>query len=787
MSKKFTYVLGIITFALTTTCCGYNRNSKVTLKSISLSCTPFKSYVIGDHLLDEATTKIELVGNYSNGISTPLSFSDVSLKLTSDKEEYDPFSPLSAGGSYSLKASMSGVISNTFSFSVASTHTYVSSITYGGPDNIGINRPQQFTLTVNPSNHTEQVLFTSSNETVASISQINLNTFEVVGLQKGTSTISFSAQRSEIEGDNVVINCDLTVDDNYVTDYLVAGPDTLGINSTIQIQLDVEPRDFTVEINAESANPLVASVTKVDEATFNITGVTSGEVDINFSAPNSESTTIEKSFHINVQNVVATNIEQTYNEFNKKNIYSISGCPTTGNSKLLLIPIWFNDSASFINEANKETVRADIESAFFGDIEEVGWHSVSSFYNEESKQRLNLNGTVSEWYEPNRNAAYYSSEADSQIAIDAVNWYFVNHSSDSRINYDSDGDGYLDGVVLIYAAPDYVTYKKLKKPGYGKDKENLWAYVSYVTSFPPSVINPVVSAYMWASYDFMYSETTAKARTGYKFGYGDTSHANIDAHTYIHEMGHIFGLEDYYDYAGITSYAGRYSMQDYNVCGHDGFSTLALGWANPYIPTSSCEIILNDFQSSHELILLTPQWNIYNSAFDEYLLLELYTPTGLNNQDVTYNYHSTGKAPNAVGVKLWHVDAKLFKASGNSGVFTSNVNVNKINTAFNNTSKTKAEGGRDCYAKPVSTYQEYSLLHLIRNNVLEDYHSNNPFKAADLFYADSTFTMSTYQSQFIKGTKLDFNQNLGWSFTVHEIHDYGTGQYSARITLTKTL
>ena len=251
-------------------------------------------------------------------------------------------------------------------------------------------------------------------------------------------------------------------------------------------------------------------------------------------------------------------------------------------------------------------------------------------------------------------------------------------------------------------------------------------------------------------------------------------------------MGHVFGLEDYYDYAGEVSYAGRFSMQDYNVCGHDGFSALALGWADPYIPTSSCEITLNDFQSSHELILLTPEWNTYNSAFDEYLLLELYSPTGLNAQDVTYNYKRTGTAPNAVGIKLWHVDAKLFKASGNSGTFATDTNLGKINNAFNNTSKTKAEGGRDCYAKPVSTYQDYSMLHLIRNNVLETYQSNNSFKAADLFYADNTFTIETYQSQFLKGTKLDFNQNLGWTFTVNEINDYGTGQYSARITLTKT-
>ena len=38
---------------------------------------------------------------------------------------------------------------------------------------------------------------------------------------------------------------------------------------------------------------------------------------------------------------------------------------------------------------------------------------------------------------------------------------------------------------------------------------------------------------------------------------------------------------------------------------------MAFGWSDPYIPTETCEITINDFQSSHDLILLTP--NSFNS------------------------------------------------------------------------------------------------------------------------------------------------------------------------------
>lgn len=787
MKNKFSYIFSTIILAMTTTGCGYKHDPKVELKRIELVCTAYKSYVVGDYLMDIANTRINMKGYYSNGTTQPLYFADVVFSLKSNGNQFDPFAPLPSSGSYTLKASKSGITSNAYNFTVADGHVYVESITYNGPEAIGIDRATQFTLTINPSNYTEQVLFESTNESVATISRIGVNSFELLGHQKGNTVLTFKAKASEDSYREIF--CGLTVEDNYVTSISAFGPSELGIGSSVQVQLGIEPEDFTAEVNAESSDVAKATVNKIDDKTFTITGVSSGEVDIRFFAKKNAAEYVSEYFHIKVQNIARTKIQQTYKDLKKKNVYTVSSCPTVGDAKLLIIPVWFTDSASFVDADKKENIRQDVRAAFFGNESETGWHSVSSFYGEESQNKLNLTGTVSDWYNASSSSSVYaqdnSTDLTSVLAFVATEWYFSNHT-DNRTSYDSDGDGYLDGVILLYAAPNYVTYKS-KGAGYGSGNENLWAYVTY-TSASSSVSKPVTNVFMWASYDFMYSDTLAKTKTGHNYGYGDTSHCVLDAHTYIHEMGHVFGLDDYYDYAGVTSYAGRFSMQDYNVCGHDGYSSLALGWADPYIPTSSGVITLNDFQSSHELILLTPEWNTYNSAFDEYLLLELYTPTGLNSQDVTYNYKRTGTAPNAVGIRLWHVDAKLFKANtSGGGTFTCDTNVNRVNSAFNNTSKSKADGGRDCYAKPVSTYQDYNLLHLIRNNVLETYQTNSVFKASDLFYADNTFSMTTYQSQFLKGTRLDFNQSLGWSFTVNEINDYGTGQYSARITLTKSL
>ena len=151
----------------------------------------------------------------------------------------------------------------------------------------------------------------------------------------------------------------------------------------------------------------------------------------------------------------------------------------------------------------------------------------------------------------------------------------------------------------------------------------------------------------------------AAARTGYSYGYGDNRYCSLDTHCFLHEMGHMFGLNDYYDYSGQYQPAGGLSMQDLNVGGHDPYSGLLLGWASAYIPTSGCSIELKPYQDSREVVLLTPQWNEANSPYDEYILIEYYTPTGLNQFDAEHAYSGREQLPTESGIRIWHVDARL--------------------------------------------------------------------------------------------------------------------------------
>ena len=74
--------------------------------------------------------------------------------------------------------------------------------------------------------------------------------------------------------------------------------------------------------------------------------------------------------------LVAIEPGRTYNDYIKNNVYPLSSTPTVGKANLLVIPIWFNDSATFINQDKKGNVRDDIEKAYFGKNTDTGWRSV---------------------------------------------------------------------------------------------------------------------------------------------------------------------------------------------------------------------------------------------------------------------------------------------------------------------------------------------------------------------------------------------------------------------------
>lgn len=515
-------------------------------------------------------------------------------------------------------------------------------------------------------------------------------------------------------------------------------------------------------------------------------GTSSSNNESSESQDTQSSSSDSSSSSVPVTNTIeAKKASSNYMDFIENNAYPLSSTPCVGSAHILVIPVWFTDSSTFIKSStNKANVKSDIETAYFGTNSNTGWRSVKTYYEEESFGALTLTGKVSDWYECSYSYSRFTSDDDTSkttsLISEATDWYFRNNSSDNRKNYDRDRDGYLDGVMVIYAAPDYGTWNK-------DNYDNLWAYCFWAQDYSAKNTNsPGLNAFFWASYDFMYGSNTASKRSGSSYAGGDTRYCTLDTHTYIHEMGHMFGLDDYYDYSTQYTPAGSFSMQDCNVGGHDPFSSYALGWGKAYVPTESMTITLKPFQTSGEMILLSPSFNSYNSPFDEYLLLEYYTPTGLNQFDTTnqYNYpydYPTGTT--SQGIRLWHVDARL--AYTNDGNFSASklttnpkISYNIVTMAMSNTYN--KSGYEDYISVLGSNYANYNILQMIRNNTTSTYRPKDDLSANNLFKAGSSFNMSDYGRQFVKTGKLNSNIDLGFTFTVDSLNNN-----QATITINK--
>ncbi|MFA6675583.1 MAG: hypothetical protein WCS49_01745, partial [Bacilli bacterium] len=171
----------------------------------------------------------------------------------------------------------------------------------------------------------------------------------------------------------------------------------------------------------------------------------------------------------------------------------------------------------------------------------------------------------------------------------------------------------------------------------------------------------------------------------------------------------------------------------------------------------------------------------YDSPFDEYLLLELYTPTGLNEFDSDYSY--TGnypQGPSVPGLRLWHVDARLttYLSGGWNTTLSSNTMANNIYTAMSNTYY--SESASDYISVLGQSYSDYNLLQLIRNSTSANYYPATTLTSSNLFKTGSSFSMSNFYRQFVGGENLNSGASLGWSFTVESC-----SSSSATISLTK--
>jgi M6 family metalloprotease-like protein len=227
---------------------------------------------------------------------------------------------------------------------------------------------------------------------------------------------------------------------------------------------------------------------------------------------------------------------------------------------------------------NNQYPVANFQAMIFSDTWSSG--SARKFYQEVSYGKLNIQGTVYDWFTADSNRAYYGySNGFARAARLAKE---IAQKTDSLINYaqyDNDGDGYVDCFTCIHA-------------GYGREESgngaDIWSHSwtftlagigEYITN-DPDPIHP--GQYIKINGYVCDPERSNTSNNGTMVCIG----------VFCHEWGHAFGVPDLYDTNGGGEGLGNWCVMSGGSWGGNGNSPwkpaqmcawvkMDLGWLNP--------------------------------------------------------------------------------------------------------------------------------------------------------------------------------------------------------------
>lgn len=352
------------------------------------------------------------------------------------------------------------------------------------------------------------------------------------------------------------------------------------------------------------------------------------------------------------------------------------------NVKALVVPVDFTDYTYERFGNTEDEVREKVRKIMFGTQEEMladytaeeiangikPWHSLSSYYESTSFGKCHISGTVAPFFHTGRASTYYdkTKTAESKnIVIQIQDYYRDPDHGINLADYDANHDGYVDSIIMLYTAPITTT------------GELWWAFCWSVSGaygkYTPDGTLEGANRFFWASFNFFYEYYNEPA---HKIDYhsaadikAGTVHA--DAHTMIHEYGHVLSLPDYYvtDYAtNDYSALGGADMMDNNVGDHNAYSKILYGWINPRRidgTEGSITLTMNSTTTTGDTIIIPApgEWN--NTYLDQYVMIEFLTPEGVGVLDGETPYLTIyPRYYSKAGIRITHVDSRM-------GVFTS--------------------------------------------------------------------------------------------------------------------
>ena len=427
----------------------------------------------------------------------------------------------------------------------------------------------------------------------------------------------------------------------------------LDAGSTGTLKYTFTPASYTGSFSWVSSKEEVSSVVQKESGVGTLTGKTAGEAEVYVTSNGYESNHLKiKVVESGKTNDSFERARTTYTDsygnekpLNMQKIYTNQNAPhldSLSEAHVLVVPFGFTDD-SLQSVQTPETIER-IRKTFFGTRAEMqaagAWYSMAEFYKTSSYGLSDFQGDVlPTWCVYNGTSLDFgTSNMGIKAAEYARTWYKAEWDKENHgllganaqpiTYYDANNDGFLDLVWVVYSHPT-------------TSDQTWWAYVTY-TGNASNKTFPTVKTLGWASIDWM-----------------DKGFGGLDPHTFIHETGHTYGLDDYYDYNKRWSPMGGVDFMDHNLGDHCMFSKFTLGWTSPWVVDDDAIITLRPGTTTGDCFILpSPGYN--GTAFDEYIMVELMAPVGLAEQDYKNGYESTSGFSEP-GLRITHVDARVYK------------------------------------------------------------------------------------------------------------------------------
>ena len=325
----------------------------------------------------------------------------------------------------------------------------------------------------------------------------------------------------------------------------------------------------------------------------------------------------------------------------------LNGCPPVGSPGVLVIPVQFSDVTA---ESSGITIDTIAQALVKGG--ENDYYSLHDYYYISSYGKLSLDITILDfWFTPEHESTYYEqfsfmsgdeevNRGEQLILAEALDYLddFMDLSQ-----FDSDRNGTIDSIILVNTLDvDYSIYYYWAFRSYNDFKDENGAFYEYDGVHAKD--------YIWLSYLFLHEKVDEKG----DYYYDDKT--VMDTFTFIHEFGHVLGLDDYYDYTGLSA-----PLCDIDIMGgvkldQNAFSKFNLGWLTSsrlVVAEESITLTLEDYTKNGDTIIIANNWDDSLGAYQEYYILVYYTNKGLNAGDGSLYFPEDG-------IIVYHVNAALY-------------------------------------------------------------------------------------------------------------------------------